>query len=97
MNVWYAWMMIFFLLVIGFAFCLKTSKNRKAYWLYMISGSAIGFVFDLISFSNGYYYYPTIFPVTVLGLPLSMTIAEGMSVAITIRIFESVMDRFFRK
>jgi len=47
-----------------------------------------GFYFDVFSFMNGYYSYPDIFPVTIFGLPLSMTIAEGFSVVIVIRAFE---------
>ena len=81
-------MSIFVSLLVVFLACVKTAKNRKIYIAYFISGMVLGFYIDIVSFTNGYYSYPDIFPVTLLGLPVTMTIAEGFSVAITMRIFE---------
>ena len=89
-ETWYIWMAIFVLLLVTFLVCLKTARNRKIYIIYFISGMALGFYLDIVSLTNGYYSYPNIFPVTLLGLPVTMTIAEGFSVAITMRVLEIV-------
>ena len=47
-----------------------------------------GFCFDVISVSQGYYTYPELF-INIFGVPLTMTIAEGFSVAITVKLFET--------
>ena len=88
--VWYMWMGIFSLLLVAFLLSVWSTKKRGKYALYFVTGVVFGLYFDTISFFSGYYSYPDIFPVTFFGLPLSMTIAEGFSVAITIRAFEAV-------
>lgn len=82
------WYGIWAALLAGFILILYKEKNRKLYFLYFIAGMIFGFCFDIVSFTYGYYSYPDFFPVKILGLPLSMTIAEGFSVAITIKLFE---------
>ena len=47
-----------------------------------------GFYFDITSFTFGYYSYPDFFVLKIFGLPISMTIAEGFSMTITIKVFE---------
>lgn len=79
------WYLIFAAISAGFVFCLRDKKSRKRYLAYAFFGSMFGFFADLVSFLNGYYSYPY-YPVTVMGLPFSMTIAEGFSAAITIRV-----------
>lgn len=93
---WYLWLAVFAILLAAFALCMKTAKNRRKCWIYFISGMLLGFYFDIVSFTNGYYSYSSMFPITIFGLPLTMTIAEGFSVAITMRIFEIVKD-FLKK
>ena len=88
MGNWYVWLGIFVVLLVGFLLCLWTTNRKRKYLVYFISGMLLGFYFDIVSFTNGYYSYPTIFPLTIMGLPLTMTIAEGFSIAITIRGFE---------
>ncbi len=93
---WYLWLVVFTILLAAFALCMKTAKNRRKYWIYFVSGMLLGFYFDIISFTNGYYSYSSAFPITIFGLPLTMTIAEGFSVAILMRIFEITKD-FLKK
>lgn len=56
-----------------------------------------GFYFDIVSFMNGYYSYPDIFYVYLLGVPLTMTIAEGFAVAITIKMVSMLIGRKTKK
>jgi len=85
---WYVWLGIFIALLVVFLLCLWTTNRKRKYMVYFISGMLLGFYFDIVSFTNGYYTYPTIFPLTIIGLPLTMTIAEGFSVTIFMRGFE---------
>jgi uncharacterized membrane protein YoaT (DUF817 family) len=81
------------LLVIYLIIQFKT-QNKMRYFLYFVFGCVFGFYFDIVSFTQGYYSYPDIFYIKILGLPLSMTLAEGFSVAITIYIFELIKVYF---
>jgi len=72
-------------------------KNKKKYLLFFISGAILGFYFDIVSFTNGYYSYPGFYTIKILNIPLSMTIAEGCSVAITIYLFEWLMKHLDKK
>lgn len=85
----FLWLGTWIILLIIFLIIVYRAKNRKLYLLYFIFGMAFGFYFDMVSFTLGYYSYPGFFPMKVLGLPLSMTIAEGFCVVIVIRIFEA--------
>ena len=83
--IWYG---IWLVLLAGFVFILYKEKRKRLYSAYFLTGMAFGFYFDFVSFTYGYYSYPDFYPVRMFGLPLSMTIAEGFSVAITMKLFE---------
>lgn len=89
MHLWYS---LFIPLFAVFLYIFYKAKNRKKYLLYFVFGSLFGFYFDIVSFNLGFYSYPDIYAITIMGLPLSMTIAEGFSIAITIRIAEFFKD-----
>ena len=84
------WHGLFVLLLLGYVIIQFAVKSKKRYFLYFISGCVLGFYFDIVSFANGYYSYPDFYRLKILGLPFSMTLAEGFSVAIAIYIFEFV-------
>jgi hypothetical protein len=67
--------------------------NRRMYLLYFIAGSLIGFYFDSISISQGFYSY-TPYGFTLLGMPVLITLGEGFAVAITVYVFEWLKGRF---
>jgi cytochrome bd-type quinol oxidase subunit 2 len=96
-ETWLTWLAVLFFLLAAYAVCLITAKKRKPQLLHLISGMAFGFCFDIVSFTNGYYSYPGIYPITFMGLPVTMTVAEGFSVAITIRLFEVLKGRMSGK
>jgi hypothetical protein len=80
-------------LLLSYLLVLSRAKNRRAYLLYFVSGSLIGFYFDSIAISQGYYsYFPYGF--VVLGMPVLITLAEGFAVAITIYLFEWLAGPF---
>jgi hypothetical protein len=80
----------------AFSIILYKTKNKKLYILYFIFGIIFGFYFDIVSFTFGYYSYPDFFPFKLFGLPISMVLAEGFSIVITIKIFE-IVKRILRK
>ncbi len=84
------WHLIFVLLMISYLFIQLKVKAKRTYFVYFLSGSVLGFYFDFISFSNNYYSYPDFYGLTLFGLPITMTLAEGFSVAITMFIFENI-------
>lgn len=86
-DVLIAWSVIFLALLAAYSLVLWKSRDRKLYLLYFIFGAVFGFYFDNISIMQGYYSYPELF-INVLGVPATVVLAEGFSVAITIRIFE---------
>jgi uncharacterized membrane protein YoaT (DUF817 family) len=90
----FLWYGIFSVLLASFLFIIYKEKNRKLYLLYFLTGMAFGLYFDIVSFTSGYYSYPDFYPMKISGLPLSMTIAEGFSVAITMKLFELSGKRF---
>ena len=51
-----------------------------------------GFYFDITSFTFGYYSYPDFFLFKIFGLPITMIIAEGFSITITIKVFEIAIN-----
>jgi len=81
------WTGILAVLAAAFMIILYKENNRKLYLLYFFFGAIFGFYFDAVSVAQGYYSYPELF-LNLLGVPVTMTIAEGFSVAITIKIFE---------
>jgi len=88
-----SWYLIFGAILVSFLTVIFRTKERRRYILYAVSGMALGFYFDIVSFTMGFYTYPEFYFITILGIPFSMTLAEGFSVAITIRIFEMVSEK----
>lgn len=79
---------VVFLALLAWFLALIVTKRRKIDWLYFLSGMVFGFYFDYLSFTNGYYSYPGFYGLTIAGIPLAMTIAEGFAIVITMDIFE---------
>lgn len=88
-DVLFFWSGIWLVLLIVFLVILYKEKNRKLYFLYFLFAMIFGLYFDTISVAFGYYSYSYLF-VNIFGVPLSMTIAEGFSIVIVIRLFEIV-------
>ncbi len=82
------WSGIFLVLLVVFLAILYKAKKRKMYLLLFIFGMVFGFYFDTLSVAMGHYSYAQLF-LNVFGVPLSMIIAEGFAVVITVRIFET--------
>lgn len=82
---------VFSLLLVAFLVVLHISKNRK-YFYYFVVGAIFGFYFDFISFTNGFYSYPSFYKLQILGIPFTMTLAEGFAVAILI----FTVEKYFR-
>jgi hypothetical protein len=97
MNSALYWNILCVILLVAYLVIQFTVKNKKKYFTYFISGMVFGFFFDIVSFTQGYYSYPTFYKVTLLGLPVSMTIAEGFSVAIAMYIIEFVKRSYDNK
>ncbi|MBI4176668.1 MAG: hypothetical protein HY518_05660 [Candidatus Aenigmarchaeota archaeon] len=88
----FLWYGIWVGLLIAFLISLYTARSRKLYLLYFAFGALFGFYFDIVSVASGYYSYADLL-LGIYGVPLSMTIAEGFSVAIVIRVFEILKGR----
>lgn len=86
----YLWLGLVLVLFLAYVYILYSTKKKLNYFFYFLAGSILGFYFDIVSYTNNYYTYPDFYKFTLLGLPISMTLAEGFSVAITIYIFEYV-------
>lgn len=89
-NELYLWLLTFVSIFLGFLICMIKTKKRRLYTIYFILGMMFGFYFDFISFTNGYYSYPSFFIFKMAGLPLGMTIAEGFAIVIFMNIFEII-------
>ena len=80
-------------LLLSYLLVLFRVKNRYTYFLYFVSGSLIGFYFDTIAISQGYYSYSP-YGFVIFGMPVLITLAEGFAVAITIYLFEWLVGHF---
>lgn len=58
--------------------------KRNEYAMYLLCGMVVGFVIDITSVALGFYKYNFSFPIAIGGVPLGITIAEGVGVAIAI-------------
>jgi len=85
-NLWYG---IFIIIFLCYLFVMLKVKDKKKYFVYFLTGCFVGFYFDFISVSQGYYAYYQYFP-SIYGVPLTVTIAEGFSVSITIYLFNKI-------
>ena len=83
------WFALFAILGVWYAAILWNGNDKRAYLAYAIAGSLLGFYFDFVSFTSGYYTYHSFYQDTLFGIPLTMTLAEGFSVAITIWLFDT--------
>ncbi len=92
-ELWYSFFVIVFLV---FIFILYRKKEIRFFW-YFVFGSLFGFMFDLFSYTFGYYSYPDFYLLTVFGLPFSMTLAEGFCVATMIFFFEEYLWPLIKK
>lgn len=84
------WYLLFFpLFALGFTFVI-CKKREMRYIFYFIFGTAFGFgVFDAPSVALGYYTYSTDpYLLPVYGVPLTIALAEGFAVAVTIYVYE---------
>jgi len=97
MNSQIYWDILCVVLLVSYIAIQTTVKNKKKYFTYFVAGMVFGFFFDIVSFTNGYYTYPSFYRLTLLGLPISMTIAEGFSVAIAMYIIEFLRKSYKRK
>jgi len=79
-----------FFTIFGIAFILILWKERDLrYPLYWVFGALFGFLFDTSAVALGYYRY--LLPFQILGSPVTIIIAEGFCIAITIYIFEKLI------
>ena len=88
------WSGIFIVLLIVFLIIIYKTKNRKLYLLYFLFAAIFGFYFDGLSVFLNYYTYADLF-LKIKGIPITMTIAEGFAVVITIKMFEKIKKLFF--
>jgi hypothetical protein len=89
------WYLCFLCFLLGFVYILWKERDWR-FFFYFVFGSLVAFfVFDTFSTVLGYYQYSTQhFLFSIGGVPISMTIAEGFCIAITIYLFER-LPRFF--
>jgi hypothetical protein len=83
------WWGFFTLITIIFVAILYKERDRK-YIFYAIAGSLYGFILDFFAVSFGYYNYP-IYVIRLFDLSPSVIIAEGLSVAFTIYLFNKLI------
>jgi len=84
------WYVLFIILLLGYLIIQFTVKDKKRYFIYFLCGIVLGFYFDIVSFTQGYYTYPGFYRITLLGLPFTMTLAEGFSVVICLYIIDFI-------
>lgn len=87
------WYLFFVCIASVYGFILYTERNIKYFW-YFIFGCLFGFMFDILSFNFGYYNYPNFYSITIFGLPFTMTLAEGFSIAVSIYVFEKYIKHY---
>lgn len=89
----YLWFALFASLAIVYFIVLLKARNKRKYLAYFISGAIIGFVLDFVGVGQSYYHYYPFYGPIISGIPLSVTVAEGFAVAITICLFEFIRER----
>jgi hypothetical protein len=70
-------------------FLARKLKYNK-YIMFFVSGMAIGFVIDITSVALGFYRYNFTIPFAIGGVPLGITIAEGIAVSVAIAISDYI-------
>jgi len=85
---WFAALMYIPFLGISYALGKALSKmlSQNEYVMFFISGMIVGFVIDLTSVALGFYRYNFTFPFAIGGVPLGITVAEGIAVSVVILI-----------
>ena len=91
-NLWYG---MFAIIAIAFACVLAYTKDKN-YIFYFITGAIVGFYLDIVSVSQGYYTYHQYFP-SVFGVPVTVTVAEGCAIAITIFLYRIIISKTAKK
>ena len=87
------WYFTFIIILALYLIVMLKVKNKRRYLAYFLAGCFLGFYFDFISVIQNYYtYHP--YPPTLYGVPLTVTIAEGFSVVITIYLYEFLKTRW---
>ena len=89
-DLWYGF---FVIILTGYFLILFTVKDKYRYVVYFISGFLLGFYFDFVSVLQNYYTYHYYFP-SFLNVPITVTVAEGCSVAITIYLYNFIRNCF---
>ncbi|MFH1294835.1 MAG: hypothetical protein ABIH90_02740 [Candidatus Aenigmatarchaeota archaeon] len=92
----FIWFGSFIAIAIGFLLILWKDQ-RRFYSFCFVFAAILGFYFDYLNTRWGYYSYAEFYPIMIGGVPLSMTIAEGMAVAITIWLFKYFLEMFKKK
>jgi len=97
MLIWYSF---FFIFLAGFIIILIKEKNIR-FLFYAAVGAISGyFVFDVPSVAFDYYIYVEHhYLFVILGVPISMALAEGFCAAIAIYVYEKLphLSNFFKK
>lgn len=84
-ELWYA----FFIGVAVIFAAILIREQDPRYVYFAIAGSVFGFILDGLNVFFGYYSFSI--PAQILGNPMTVTIAEGFSVVITIWLFEKLV------
>ncbi len=87
-----SWYVFFVFILLTYFLILFKIKDKRRHIAYFIFGFLFGFYFDSVSVFQNYYAYHYYFP-SLLNVPLTVTIAEGCAVAITICLYEAVKGR----
>ncbi len=82
------WTAFFTVFAIAFILILWMERDFR-YVLYWVFGALFGFLFDITAVALGHYKY--LLPLQILGAPVTVTIAEGFCIAITVYIFEKLI------
>jgi hypothetical protein len=84
------WLLSFLCLFITFVYIIAREKDTR-FFIYFVSGAVVGLFFDTIQVYMGYYHYSDgVYYVFLNGVPVTMTLAEGFCIAITIYLFEKL-------
>jgi len=89
---WTSSFIVFFLSFV----CILVRERDYRFILYFIFGALAGFFFDIIQVNMGYYSYTeqAYMKLFFNGVPVTMTLAEGFCISITVYLYEK-LPRFF--
>ena len=99
-NPMLAWYLFFTVFLSAFLFIIYRGREIR-FLFYAMVGALLGYlVFDVPSVALGYYVYvERYYLLSVLGVPVSMALAEGFCVAIAVYVYEKLpcFFGFFKK